>query len=55
MDEAIDALIFQETRELVLVSTYTIIVSCRWIFTLKYCPDRSVNRYKVRLVAKGYT
>lgn len=30
-------------------------VSCRWIFTIKYNPDGSVRRYKVRLVARGYT
>ena len=31
------------------------IVSCWWIFTIKYKPDGSVDRYKVRLVARGFT
>ena len=39
-----------------LVSTPTdVVVSCCWVFTLKYHPDGSVNRYKDRLVANGYT
>jgi len=31
------------------------IVGCRWVFTLKYRPNESVDRYKAKLVAKGYT
>ena len=40
-----------------MVSTLTdaVVVSCRWVFALKYRPDRSVDRYKARFVAKGYT
>nr|GEU80860.1 putative ribonuclease H-like domain-containing protein [Tanacetum cinerariifolium] len=30
-------------------------VGCRWIFTIKYKPDGTVERYKARLVSKGYT
>nr|GFC37107.1 putative RNA-directed DNA polymerase [Tanacetum cinerariifolium] len=30
-------------------------VGCRWIFTVKYKPDGTVERYKARLVAKGHT
>jgi len=30
-------------------------VGCRWIFTLKYRPNGFVDRYKSKLVAKGYT
>nr|GEZ28347.1 putative RNA-directed DNA polymerase [Tanacetum cinerariifolium] len=29
--------------------------SCRWVFTIKYKPGGTTERYKVRLVAKGYT
>jgi len=38
-----------------LVSAPTGVVGCRWVFTLKYCPNGSVDRYKARLVAKDYT
>lgn len=31
------------------------LVSCRWIFTIKYNPDGFVRRYKAHLVARGYT
>ena len=30
-------------------------VGCRWIFTIKYRAYGTLERYKVRLVAKGYT
>ena len=32
-----------------------IIVGCRWVYTLKYLPNCSIERLKSRLVAKGYT
>lgn len=28
---------------------------CKWIFAIKYKPDRCIKRYKARLVAKEYT
>ena len=31
------------------------IVDCKWIFTLKYKANGSLERHKARLVAKGYT
>jgi len=30
-------------------------VGCKWVYALKYKVDGSLERYKVRLVAKGYT
>ena len=30
-------------------------VGCRWVFTIKYKADGMVERYKARLIAKGYT
>ena len=31
------------------------VVGCRWIFTMKYHPNGSIEHYKARLAAKGYT
>lgn len=30
-------------------------VGCKWVFTIKFESDGSIERYKVRLVAKGFT
>ncbi|XP_076894743.1 uncharacterized protein LOC143547130 [Bidens hawaiensis] len=30
-------------------------VGCRWVFTIKYKSDGTIERYKARLLAKGYT
>jgi len=31
------------------------LVGCKWIFKKKLRPDGTVDKYKVRLVAKGFT
>ncbi|KAL0554268.1 hypothetical protein IC582_008185 [Cucumis melo] len=30
-------------------------VGCKWVFTLKYIADETLDRHKARLVAKGFT
>ena len=30
-------------------------MGCKWVFTIKYKDDGSIERYKTKLVAKGYT
>ena len=31
------------------------IVTCKWVFTIKYHPDGTIARHKARLVARGFT
>jgi len=51
MDKKIDALISRGTWELISAPK-DVVVGCRCVYTLKYRPDGSVDRYKARLVAK---
>lgn len=43
------------TWELVLLPLEKSSVVCRWVFTVKYNSDGTVEQYKVHLVDKGYT
>jgi len=54
MDEEMKTLAYRGTWELISAPTVTVF-GYRWVFTLKYRPDGSVDRYKARLVAKSYT
>ncbi|CAL2241680.1 unnamed protein product [Prunus armeniaca] len=50
-----DALNKNKTWDLVPLPQGKKAVGCRWVFTLKYKADGSIDRYKARLVAKEYT
>ena len=49
------ALLTRGTWDLVSLLAETNIVSCKWVYTIKYNSDRLVDRYKARLVACGFT
>ena len=51
----LQALENNKTWDLVSLTKEKKPVGFRWIFTIKYNFDGSLERYKVRLVAKGYT
>ena len=55
MEEEIQAFRQNHTWTLVPRPSHKNIVGCRWVFKTKLLPNGSIERYKVRLVAKGYT
>lgn len=42
------------TWDLTAVTETMNIVGCRWVLTIKYNPDGSIDKYKSRIVAKGF-
>ncbi|KAJ9566493.1 LOW QUALITY PROTEIN: hypothetical protein OSB04_002459 [Centaurea solstitialis] len=54
MTEEINALLKNNKWTLVPVSSSKNIVGSKWVFRIKRKSDGSIERYKVRLVAKGY-
>ena len=55
MDDEMQVLTSRGTWESFTHPTRTNIVSSKWIFIVKHKPDESVDRYKARLVACGFT
>jgi len=55
MNEEMGALEMNETWEIVERLKDKMVVGCRRIYTIKYLVDGTLDRYKTRLVAKGYT
>ena len=51
----LQALELNNIWSLVLLPPNKRVVGCKWIFKIKYKSDGSVERYKARLDAKGYT
>jgi len=55
MDEEMRALLENKTWEVVDFPQGKKIVSCKWIFSVKFKPDGEIERYKARLMAQGCT
>ena len=55
MNEEVEALLKNKMWILVSLPKDHKTVGCKWVFFIKYKTDGSIERYKVRLVAKGYT
>jgi len=54
MNSEFDALLRNQTWELVPPSRHLNVIGCHWIFKIKRKADGTIERYKARLVAKGY-
>lgn len=54
MSEEFNALLKNNTWELVPAHPTQNVIGCKWVFRIKRNPDGSINRYKAQLVAKGF-
>jgi Reverse transcriptase (RNA-dependent DNA polymerase) len=55
MAHEIDALATNNTWSLVPASEASNIVGCKWVYKTKRLSDGTIERFKARLIAKGYT
>jgi hypothetical protein len=55
MDEEYNALMENQTWDLVPLPKGRKLVRCRWIFRTKMATNGEISKYKSRLVAKGYS
>ena len=55
MKDELDALSKNHTWDLVTLLPRKYVVGCKWIYKIKTRFDGSIERYKTRLIAKGFT
>lgn len=55
MKQEIDALVINNTWEVVDLPVGKKPIGCKWVYKIKYNADGSIERFKARLVAKCYT
>ena len=54
MNEEFQALMKNNTWFIVDLPTDRHPIGCKWVFRIKYNPDGSINKYKARLITKGF-
>lgn len=55
MQKELNALEFSETWELIELPSGKKLISCKWVYKLKYKAGGRIERYKARLVVRGFT
>ena len=55
MNEEIEALEKNRAWELVRLPEGKKSMGCKWVYTVKYKADGLIERYKARMITKGYT
>ena len=55
MDKEIQALEQNHTWELTSLPLRKTPIGCKWVYRIKFKSNGTVDRYKTRLIAKGYT
>lgn len=55
IQEEMAPLLLNKTWDLTSLPSGKKVVGCKWVFTVKYKPDGSVERLKAIFVAKGYS
>jgi hypothetical protein len=54
MQEEYNALMENKTWALVPFSTNKNLIDCKWVYRIKHRADGTIDRYKARLIAKGF-
>jgi hypothetical protein len=54
MDNEYNALLKNKTRYLVSPKLGSNVIDCKWVYRIKKKADATVDKYKTRLVAKGF-
>ena len=55
MDKEIVTLELNNSWTLTSLPPNKFLIGCKWVYRIKYNSDGTIERYKARLIAKGYT
>lgn len=55
MQAEFQALLNNDTWDLVILPKGKKVIGCKWVYKIKYKADMTIERCKARLVAKGFT